>query len=349
MARAKKISQSQIAQELGVSQSLVSIVLNGRREGIAESTYKRIWEYALAYGYSPKGMKLPDGVGESQTKTVGYLLRAPLRLANKSNFFSHVTQGLHDYLREHEAELLFIGSELDFRADDFHKVSRQLKRLQGIVVMGQVAPAFLSALRKESLPVVYVSARSPGYCHSVVSNEYQAAEQLVEHLYDLGHRRFAYLGGMCARSRNEERLQALEMALQRYGLTLSFCSAKEHNEAERKEGYEVAEQILHSAGESLPTAWVCVNALMARGAMSRLFQAGLRVPEDVSVCAYDNTRVSSDELPGITSAFAKPEDLGREAGRIVLEDHSKTSDSLADLVLPSRFYARESTGPVSGG
>lgn len=344
---AKKISQSQIARELGVSQSLVSIVLNGRQEGISESTYERIWDYALKHGYSPKGMKMP-GVGEAapQVKTIGYFLRAPLRLANKSNFFSHVTQGLHDYLREKHVNMVFLGSELDYKPQELHKVGWQGKNLQGIVIMGQVAPSFLAAVRELGKPLVYVSARSPGFCHSVNSNEYQSAEQLVDHLYELGHRHFAYFGGMCARSRHEERQQALRMALKRHGLTLPNEAIFTDEEAERKEGYRAAEKLLQATLKPFPTAWMCVNGLMARGVLSRVFQAGLRLGEDVSVGAFDNTRVCGEELPGITSASALPEDLGREAGRIVLDPSLHGGDSLLDVVLPSRFFARESTGPA---
>lgn len=349
MGKGNKISQSQIAKELGVSQSLVSIVLNGRREGIAEATYERVWEFALHHGYSPKGMKLPgNGSAVSGAKAVGYFLRAPLRLANKSNFFSHVTQGLHDYLRAHQTNMLFLGSELDFKPDEFHKLGWNQKELQGIVVMGQVAPAFLSSVREIGIPLVSVAARSPGLCHSVISNEFQSAEQLVEYLVGLGHRHFAYIGGMSARSRNEERLMAMKMALNRHDLELFPAGIYNHEEAERMEGYRCAEKLLESSVKPFPTAWICVNGLMARGVISKLFQVGLRVPEDISVGAFDNTRVASEELPGITSASAIPEDMGSEAGRIVLDPQLHAGNSLHDVVLPSRFFARESTGQVSG-
>jgi LacI family transcriptional regulator len=343
----KRISQSKIAQELGVSQSLVSIVLNGRKEGIAENTYKRIWDFALEHGYSPKGMKLPPNSQETPpVKTVGYILRAPLRLANKSNFFSHVTQGLHDYLREQKVNMVFLGSEMDFKPKELHKISWQREQLHGIVIMGQVAPSFLSALRELGKPLVYISARSPGICHSVNANEYQSAEQLVNHFYELGHRHFAYFGGMRSHSRYEERLTALSMALKRHDLSLPEAAIFSDDEAERREGYMMAEKLLNAPLDPFPTAWICVNGLTARGALSRLLTAGLRLGEDVSVGAFDNTRVCSEELPGITSASAIPEDLGREAGRIVLDPSLHGGDSLLDVVLPSRFHPRESSGPV---
>lgn len=343
----KTISQQRIAQELGVSQSLVSIVLNGRKEGIAEKTYQRIWDYALANGYSPKGMKMDhDHLISSETsmQTVGYFLRAPLRLATKSNFFSHVTQGLHEYLDSQQISTVFLGSEADFEAHSLDRLLWREKHLKGIVILGQVAEDFLHAVRRLGKPIVYVSARSSGLCHSVNSNEFHSAEQLVEHLVGLGHRHFAFLGGLCARGRNEERMLATRRALSVHGLELPKSHVIELDDAERKQGFEMAEIILQRKFDPLPTAWICVNGLAARGAINRLFQAGLKVGSDVSVAAFDMTRVCSEENPGITSAAAIPEKLGMEAASLVLQAASEPDRPLQDLILPSTLVIRESTG-----
>ncbi|MEX0330321.1 MAG: LacI family DNA-binding transcriptional regulator [Puniceicoccaceae bacterium] len=346
---AKKISQIQIAKELGVSQSLVSIVLNGRKEGIAPATYERIWDYAREHGYSPKGMKMPldSGMGDSSMKAVGYFLRAPLRLANKSNFFSHVAQGLHDYLRGQNVNMVFLGSEADIFPDELRTPSWQKMPLAGIVIMGEVQPDFLSAVREMNRPLVYLSARSPGFCHSVNANEYQAAEDLVDHLYELGHRHFAFLGGMCAKMRNDERLAGLRRALARHDLELPESAVLTLDDAERKQGYQMVGMLLENPPDPFPTAMVCVNGLLARGVLGRLFEEGLKVGKDISVVAFDNTRVCSEELPGITSASSMPEELGRESGRILLDPNLHGGDSLLDVVLPSKFFLRESSGPTS--
>lgn len=343
----KKISQVQIAKELGVSQSLVSIVLNGRKEGIAPATYERIWDYAREHGYSPKGMKLPhDAALNSSMKAVGYFLRAPLRLANKSNFFSHVAQGLHDYLREQKVNMVFLGSESDISPKELGSSNWKKMPLAGIVMMGEVKPAFLSAIRDLNKPLVYLSARSPGFCHSVNANEYQAAEDLVDHLYELGHRHFAFLGGMCAKMRNDERLTGLRRALARHDLELPDSAVLTLDDAERKQGYQMVEMLLENPPSPFPTALVCVNGLLARGVLGRLYEEGFKVGQDISVVAFDNTRVCSEELPGITSASSMPEELGREAGRILLDPNLHGGDSLLDVVLPSKFFQRGSSGPV---
>src|SRR4051812_12352133 len=76
----KKISQTLLAKELGVSQALVSLALNGRSAGINPDTYQRIWDRAISQGYLPKGMRVESTPDASLAGQIGYILRAPLRL-----------------------------------------------------------------------------------------------------------------------------------------------------------------------------------------------------------------------------------------------------------------------------
>ncbi|MEX0325620.1 MAG: substrate-binding domain-containing protein [Puniceicoccaceae bacterium] len=293
-------------------------------------------------------MKLSLGVGmDNPMRVVGYFLRAPMRLAYKSNFFSHVAQGLHEYLREKKVNMVFLGSEVDIDPRELRRSSWRKMPLEGIVMMGEVQPDFLSAVRELDRPLVYVSARSPGICHSVNANEYQAAEYLVDHLYELGHRHFAYFGSLQARMGNDERLAGLRLALSRHELELPESAVLTLDEAERKQGYQMVEMLLRSPPKPFPTAIVCGNGLLGRGVLGRLFEEGFKAGRDVSVVAFDNTRVCSEELPGITSASSMPEELGRESGRILLDPNLHGGDSLLDVVLPSKFFFRESSGPVA--
>ena len=79
MSRAAKISQTQLAKEMGISQALVSAVLNGHRSGVNPTTYERIWKHALKRGYHPKGMHFAAAPA-TRAQQVGFILRAPLRL-----------------------------------------------------------------------------------------------------------------------------------------------------------------------------------------------------------------------------------------------------------------------------
>ena len=343
----KKISQQKIAEELGVSQSLVSIVLNGRTEGISERSYRRIWDYALANGYQPKGMRINHlSNGSAQATAMGFFLRAPLKLANSSNFFSHVSQGLHDELSDHESELVFLGSESDYTGEKPKRLRWQQSKVRATAILGQVDDSFLQRVRRWNKPMVYLSARAPGVCHSVNSNEWQAAETIVEHLVELGHRHFVFIGGRNPTSRTRERLDAFRGALRFRNLAWEETGFFAEAEADRKEGYQMADRILRDLPEPFPTAWVCMNGLLARGICNRLQQAGLTLGKHVSVAAFDRTPVVAEEWPGVTAAAAVPEEMGREAARLLLRScDAKNGTPLQDIVLPAQLTVRDTSGP----
>lgn len=345
----KAPSQAAIAKHLGVSQALVSMVLNGRREGIAPSTFQRIWDHAIVSGYAPKGMRvIPSTAAMSRANAVGYLLRRPFKLATNTNFFSHVSQGLHDYVTECNLNLIFLGSEAD--ADDrmFRRLKETVPSLRGLVILGEVGSAFQSFLQELEVPGVIVSARATGLFHSVNANERQAAQLLAQHLYDQGHRRFAFLGGLAPRGRYLERRRAVLQSLQRLGLESSACHLiEEEGGADRVDGFHAADRLIQEcAGSIRPTAWIVGNGTMARGVCNRLFQEGLKIGADVSVATIDMTRVCWEEYPTLTSASSVPEALGREAGRLLIEVNQGKDQPLQDVVLPVKLVVRDSTGPA---
>lgn len=343
-----RISQQQIAGDLGVSQTLVSMVLNGRRKGVSEKAYQRIWEHARRSGYQPKGIASEFLTSGTVTKSVGFMLRAGARLYSQSPFFGHVQHGIHDYLAEQGISLIFLGTENDLDVEG-------LKRLQdprsflGILILGEVARPFLQAMLKLDSRIVTISAQYPGLCNSVVSNEEQAADLLVQQLMELGHTQFAYVGGNCGMQRANCRLRAIQSALHIRNASIDprFCIQAESGD--RFAGSQVAEEILKVAGRKKPpTAWICFNGIMARGVISCLSGKGLHVPKDISVAAFDRTRASEEEPPTLTSADTSPEAMGRFAAELLLRKSEGDTSRFMDTVLSADLFCRESTGPVAG-
>lgn len=113
-----KVSQSRIARALGLSQGLVSRILNGDRQHIANETYERVWEHALAIGYRGKGINPRGNPAADEFSQVGLILRAGMLVTTHSNYFSQVQAGLQRVLASRRIGLVSLGSEdtLDFAA-----------------------------------------------------------------------------------------------------------------------------------------------------------------------------------------------------------------------------------------
>jgi LacI family transcriptional regulator len=346
----KRISQSQIAKELGVSQSLVSLVLNGRRESVSDESYNRIWQLAGEKGYSPRGME-PNRAPDIRRNYVGIVLRAGLKLATQSNTFSHVQQGLFTILQQSHISTTFLGGEGDLDEKTLFELLRRRDPLQGIVLFGEVKEAFLRAIGELGIELLSVYASAPGLCHSVTPNEKQSVEQLVDHLAKLGHTRFAWLGGNRNLGRNHARVNALKECLASRDLVLEERFQINVDQGDRQEGFDCAEELVRRAkGGPLPTAWVCHNGLMARGALQCALLRGIGVPEEASLVAIDRTRACTEIHPFLTSAGSDPQVIGEEAAKLLCRsagDGRQGQKMHVDLVVPSSFSTGETSGPCA--
>jgi LacI family transcriptional regulator len=274
------------------------------------------------------------------------VLRAGIKLATHSNTFSHVSQGLHRVLRPAGVGTVFLGTEGELDEEEFLRLFERRNPLRGIVIMGEVKPGFIQAVTELQHEVVSVYANYPGLCHSILPNERQAIDLLVTHLTERGHTRFAWLGGNRGLERNRARSEALHEGLRLRGIELPESSLVDMHAGDRQEGYDAAAKLLSRFGRSrLPTAWICHNGLMARGALQFALQHGIAVPDQVSLAACDMSRVCEEIRPYLTSASADPELIGEKAGELLLRaDEPHEERVFADLVLPARLVLRDTTG-----
>jgi LacI family transcriptional regulator len=342
----KKISQTQLAKELGVSQALVSLALNGRSVGINPDTYKRIWERAVSQGYLPKGMRVESTPDSARVRQIGFILRAPLRLYIPSTYFGHVQHGLHQELEGRGYRAVYLGAEDELTPEKLRKHFHPSHHLGGVVVLGEVARPFMTELCKLTRRVVAVSARYPGLCHSVLGNEPEGLRAIVRHLFNLGHQRIGWLGGNAALGRHDARLAAFKAALAQLGLRLDPRYTIVLKKADRAEGAEAIHTMLKLARRAdFPTAFATYNTQMAAGAALGLQRVGWKVPGDISLASADVSRLSVEEPLRITGAGTSPGKLGEAAARLVLGD-GVPADGFTDLVLPAPLVVGNSTGPA---
>jgi LacI family transcriptional regulator len=341
----RRVSQQSIARDLGISQALVSLALNGRKEGISPDTYKSIWDHAARVGYQPKGMNLAQSPAGVRQRQVGFILRAGLSIHNQGSYFGLVLHGLHTALAARGHTAVFLGAEDSLDPARLPELFPAGHSMRGVVLLGEVAPAFLKELRRYDHRIVAVSARHPGQCHSVIGNEPQALDLLVGHLQGLGHRRFGWIGGNIALSRHQMRYDAFREALRARDLAADDRYCVKLTQGDRAEGFEAVLTLLpHARRKDFPTAFICYNTLMAAGAIKALQREGWRVPEDVSIAGADSSRLAAAENPRITVAGSDAEKLGAAAARLLLDATGDSDESITDLILPAQLLPGGSTG-----
>jgi LacI family transcriptional regulator len=347
VAPRKKVSQQRIAADLGVSQALVSLALNGRKGGISPETYRRIWDHAIGLGYQPKGMRLEQSPPGARQRQVGFVLRAGLNIHTQGSYFGHVLHGLHTALAEQGLAAVFLGSEDALGRERLQQFYHTGHALQGVVLLGEVQPSFLTLLRTFERRIVAVSARHTGLCHSVVGNEPQALAALIAHLRGLGHGRIGWLGGNVGLGRHEARHQAYVAGLRLAGLAADPRYAVMLPQADRAEGAEAVHRLLPLARRAdFPTAFVTYNLHMAAGAAQAFLRDGWKVPGDVSLAAADYSPLARSESPRLTAAGTEAEKLGRAAAGLLGQSTGGEDESFHDLTLPAPLHVGETTGPA---
>jgi DNA-binding LacI/PurR family transcriptional regulator len=184
---------------------------------------------------------------------------------------------------------------------------------------------------------------------SVLCDSEAGAYALTRHLVDLGHRRIAVLTGRRDVSTSADRVAGCRRALEEAGLTLDDdlihygrFNFGGHNQAD---GHRMAEQVLTAEGER-PTAIFAANNFIAFGAIRALREAGVRVPDDMSVVAFDDLPEGWVADPFLTVAAQPAYEIGRRAATLLLDqitgDHEPTGGS---IVLPFELIIRRSSGP----
>jgi LacI family transcriptional regulator len=279
-------------------------------------------------------------VAATSVRQVGVVLRAGLRLFTQSNIFSHVQEGLQDALAARGFSTVLLGSEDSINPED-------VPPMPGIVMLGQVKPAFVKSLARRTPRLIAINGTYPGICNSVGPNENQSVDLLVEHLANLGHRSFGWIGGLPHYGRHEARQLAFEEALHARDLPRPSAvhTVIVPTGADRQEGREAMTQLLASGpASSRPTAVVAFNGMMARGAINYALQNGVRIPSEISIVAIDATRVCVEEEPHITCASTVPEKLGEAAARLILDGESGPEGAYHDLVLGAQLFPGTTTG-----
>jgi LacI family transcriptional regulator len=205
------------------------------------------------------------------------------------------------------------------------------------------------------VPVVAISGhhRSPGVTNIVVDNK-KATLAALEHLVKLGHRRIAFFKGHRGSADTEYRWKGVLRAAAQLGIEVSpELTIQLQRDVENpgpsvpEEGYVTAQELL-ATGQRF-TALFAFNDISAIGAMRAFRDAGLRIPEDVSVVGFDDIQAAAYLTPRLTTVRQPLRQMGEMAAKQLLMRISNHKGKTPQLILLApELVVRESTGPARG-
>ncbi len=258
-------------------------------------------------------------------------------------FYLSIRLGVEKNLSSHSIDLSVVhDTDQGF---DFSK----LKNVDGIVAIGHFTNQEIEEFHTITPHIVFVNS-DPDSAHydSVLFDGDGAVSQVRDYLYDLGHRDIGFIGVQSVRQK-----KAIDLKEHRYALVEKYFKENNiynskyiyHGGKTYKDGYEIMKKIIDE--DELPTAFFIGNDSMCIGALTALYQAGIRVPEHVSIVGYNDITNAEFAQPPLTTVKVNTELMGEKALEMVI-DRIKGRDIALKLITPTRLIKRNSTTKVNG-
>jgi LacI family transcriptional regulator len=323
-----------VAALAGVSFTTVSHVLNETRPVSADAR-RRVLAAVEEIGYLPSAVA--RSLRKSETKIIGVLV------PNVNNpFFAELVVGVEECCRLAGYSVFLCNSDNDPRRQQQYMRTLLEKRVDGLLLSSAGDAAALARIFKlATVPAVTVDRLVPGARADRVSvNNLDGASKAVRHLVGLGHRKIGCISGPAEFEVTQERVEGWRRAQEEAGFNADEQLLIE-SDFSSSGGYEAARQLLSTHPDM--TALFASNDLMALGALRAAAEIGIKVPQQLSIVGFDDIELSSYVFPGMTTVGCSIRELGREAGRVLIDRIENPGAPLKDVQLTPRLVLREST------
>ncbi len=331
-----------IARLAGVSTSAVSLALNGRA-GVSAETRARIVEIAENLGWHPNAPA--RALTGRPVAAVGIVLRRPARFLGVEPFYMSFLAGLENQFSKRGSSLLMHIAES--QAEEIATMRRWAaeRRVDGLVLLDlRVNDQRLEVIRYLELPAVVVG--DPQYAAglpAVWTGDAEAVRAAVHRLCELGHALLAWVGERSDLAHTRIRTGAFVEACAAAGLPTPHIVETDSSSAS---GREATRELLGRPRR--PSAILYDNDLMAVAALGAVREAGLEVPGDVSLVAYDDSILCEVTSPPLSALSHDVHAYGAHVAQLLLREVQAPGSSASELDAIPVFVERGSTGRAAG-
>ncbi len=331
-----RVTLKTIAEHLGLTPGTVSAALNNSpaARSIPEHTKNRIIKAAQALNYRPNFFARTLRL--RRTYTIGVIAEEI-----GDAYGAMVISGIEEYLRKNNYFFLTVIHRHDPKLLQTYAQMLLTRGVEGFITTDT------SLTEKLALPTVAVAGhqRVEGVTNIVLDHK-RAARLALEHLKGLGHENIAFIKGQTFSSDSSDRWNAIcEVAKE-----LNICVRSEltvqleGTDSTPAIGYPFAKQLL--ARKQPFSALFAYNDISAIGSLWAFHEAGLRVPEDISVVGFDDTPGAAFSNPPLTTVRQPLVRMGQIAAQTVVDLIEGRGEFVPEIAIEPELVARQSTGPV---
>jgi DNA-binding LacI/PurR family transcriptional regulator len=324
-----------VAKAAGVSTATVSNVLNktgkvGRRtHHIVLSAVKRLGYFPNAYARH---------LASRDSRTLGIIVSDIV-----NPFFPEVIKGFETRARQLGYDAILSDTNYDPRRTQEAAERMMEHNVRGVAIMtSEISLRLIHELARRRIAVTFLDlAPVRGHVSKLRIDYFSGIKQIVDHLYQRGHRRIAFIAGRPKLKSNVARLQAYEKCMADLGLQSGPVIPGDL----RYEGGLAAGTAIAKFSPR-PSAVMAINDLTAVGVIKGLLKAGVRVPQDISVTGFDNTRLAEYSNPSITTVDVHRDMLGQMAADALHELSASANPQGREYQIPAELILGDSSGPA---
>lgn len=331
-----------VALRAGVSVATASRAMNGKHV-VNAGTRQRILAVIDELGFTPSPAAQRLSLG--RTQTIGVVVMFLTRPQTTERL-----RGVAAVLADSEFDLVIYNVESLQKRDHYLQTLVQPKRVDGLLVMSLPPPDGIGNLGPSPIPIVFVDVHTPSVATAprVIGDDVMGGARAGRHLLDLGHRSIGFVGDVAEDpygfTSSRDRHAGFRAALDGAGLTIppAWIGLGAHG---RYEARDIAHRML--TGEHRPTAIFAASDTQAFGVLAAARDAGLRVPEDLSVIGYDD--VEAADYVGLTTVRQHLFESGRRGAELLLAEIREPSAKPPAVELTPEVVARATTAPPKEG
>ncbi|HSV81622.1 MAG TPA: LacI family DNA-binding transcriptional regulator [Ramlibacter sp.] len=327
-----------IAHAAGVHPASVSRALRGVQGKVSAETRERIVQIARELGYQPNAV-----AASLRTKQTNLVAIVVPDVGNP--LFGPIVQGLEAELRRHGYMSLMVQPPEDPNERRAIILALANRNISGLMILAAESDdPMLQAVAERSLAAVLVNrGRGERRFSSVVNDDRESVRLVLEHLASLGHTRIGHISGPLASSTGRARRDAFVELAPGFGIQKPIVV--EATAFTLPAGAAAARELWRRSAK--PTAIFAANDLIALGALGVLREAGVRVPQEVSLVGHNDMPFLDLIDPPLTTVRVAADQMSRQSAQLLLELMREPQEPPSMRVLTPRLVVRGSTAPPS--
>ncbi|KHE67400.1 LacI family DNA-binding transcriptional regulator [Halobacillus sp. BBL2006] len=336
----KRITMQDIADRLNISKNSVSQALSGK-PGVSEETRQLVLKTAneIGYQYTPTSSQT-----KNETMPTGNIALIASEFAfSMKSFFGEIYLSVEEEVTKRNKNLLIQSINNHSREQLILPPFIDKGQVDGVLILSHISTEYINKILETGIPTILIDHHHPEIAaDAVLTNNRFGAYTATKYLLDLGHREIAFVGNIDFSPSYQERWEGYHLAHREYGIepTENF---------QLKDALEEGPVINHFIDqlEKQPTAWFCVNDGLGYLVTSGLQALGFKVPDDASVCSFDNGQLSQLSTPSITTMDIDFKAFGQNAVEKLFWRMENRDAPHQEVLLPTTLIERHSTQKVN--